>query len=197
MNALLTRVALGALLLACSVTALADIPRPDGNPRRPAPPPPAEFSTRFSISPDVRATEARLVIPRAVWQELRTQFDGGGQTANTAGSLRLGNTQTVLAGIFLSLACACGGLWLVRARRADGRAARVAFGLLLVASGGAAAGAAYANAGPPPVARSLTSRILIPEAQPYGVWGEVKIEIVDDSGPVRLVLPTGKDRGRE
>jgi hypothetical protein len=57
---------------------------------------------------------------------------------------------------------------------------------------GLAATAAYANAGPPPVARSLTSKILIEQAQWYGVYGDVKVEIVDDD-QIRLVLPKGKD----
>jgi hypothetical protein len=60
---------------------------------------------------------------------------------------------------------------------------------MILALCGAGTSLVYANAGPPPVARSLTSKILIPEAMPYGVWGEVKVEIVESGNGVTLVLP--------
>ena len=66
-------------------------------------------------------------------------------------------------------------------------------GVAALALCGAAATAAYANAGPPPVARSLTSKILIQDAQWYGVYGQVKVEVVDDDDQIKLVLPKGKD----
>jgi hypothetical protein len=62
-----------------------------------------------------------------------------------------------------------------------------------VALGGAAgATAVYANAGPPPVARSLTSKILIPDLSYWGASGTVKVEVVNDESLIMLVLPKSK-----
>jgi hypothetical protein len=73
----------------------------------------------------------------------------------------------------------------------------VAASLAAVALAGAAAGAVvYANAGPPPYARTLTSKILLPETTYYGgPYGNVKVEITDESGDyIELRLPEWKDK---
>jgi hypothetical protein len=67
--------------------------------------------------------------------------------------------------------------------------------LAFAALGGAAAGgvAVYANAGPPPAARSLTSKILSPDLSYWGASGVVKVEVANDESLIMLVLPKGKD----
>lgn len=144
------------------------------------------------IAPDREATEAKLVIPRAVWQQMRAGLDGDDAQSGVAATARFRNlsgAQTVLAGTFLSLAFAFGGVWLVRSRRQTDKLTRVALGVAVLAMASATASIAYANAGPPPVARSLTSQILIEQAQWYGVYGQVKIEIAEEGEQITLVLP--------
>ena len=186
-----------ALLAATSATALANLANPD-SPRKPSKS--ANVNARMSIEPSQEATEARLVIPRAVWRNLRAELEGpdaGTQAAALTGArFNAGGPQTAMAGLFLSLAFAFGGVWLVRARKSlSGRTRTAALGVALVMLAGAsAASIAYANAGPPPVARSLTSKILIPDAQWYGVYGQVKVELVDEGDQIRLVLPKPKEK---
>ncbi|HMF57061.1 MAG TPA: hypothetical protein VK619_12025 [Pyrinomonadaceae bacterium] len=182
------RIALAVLLMAASVPAMADVPNPNGHGTSRS----SNIKTFMHLSPDVRATEAKLIIPRSLLTELSAQADGHDSQSAAAVTRRIFNmngAQTVMAGIFLSLAFAAGGLWLVRSRVASGKPARAALGVALLALCGATAGVTYANAGPPPVARSLTSRILIQDAQPYGASGEVKVEVSDDANTVTLVLP--------
>jgi hypothetical protein len=185
--------ALGALLLATYPCARADVARIKEPEHK------GGVSVSMHIEPNYKATEARLLIPRSIWQDMKAQLDAN-DSATTTASARfhsLNGAQTVAAGCFLSLAFAFGGVWLVRARKGSGWR-RAALGLLLVVLGGASvAGIAYANAGPPPVARSLTSKILVPGAQPYGVYGQVKVEVVDDRSQITLVLPVGKDNNNE
>jgi hypothetical protein len=196
MKSLLRVCALGALLLLLALApARADVPRPRDD--KPKSPQGADITTQMHIEPNFKATEARLLIPRAVWQQMRAGLDG--DAAPAAGAVTrfstLGAAQTAMAGVFLSLAFACGGVWLMRARRKPAnKLTQAALGVALVALCGASAGIAYANAGPPPIARSLTSQILVPAAQPYGVYGRVKVEFTDDDySQITLILPTAKD----
>lgn len=177
------------LILACSSLALANIPNPDSIKR--------SSTTQMRVQPDEKAKEAKLIIPRQVWQQMKAQLDGEG-SQNTAAFARIFNmtgAQTIMSGLFLSLAFAFAGLWLVRSRRlasAQARAAALALALLLSIAG--AATLAYANAGPPPSARSLTTKILSPDLQWWGAYGRVKVEIVDEGDEIVLVLPKGKDK---
>jgi len=192
---------LALLFVVATPLAFADIPNPDKlNRNRPSK---AEFKVEMQIDTDEKAKEARLLIPRSVFQQLRAQADGADSqaTGSTAAArfFNMTGAQTVISGLFLSLAFAFGGVWLVRSRKGAERTARVAvLSLALLVAGGVTASVAYANAGPPPVARSLTSKILIPELQWWGAYGEVKVEIVDEGDDIKLVLPrrkiTDKDR---
>jgi hypothetical protein len=193
MNRLSKSCTLAALLLVALASARADVPKPRDDGHKPAKD--AQITTSMHIQTNYKATEARLLIPRAVWQQMRAELDG---TSAPAAGLRfaaLGGAQTAMAGIFLSLAFAFGGVWLVRGRKGTSRLRQGALGVAFVAlSVGATAGLVYANAGPPPIARSLTSQILVPGAQPYGVYGQVKVEFTDaDYNQITLELPRGKD----
>jgi hypothetical protein len=154
----------------------------------------------MAIRPDTEAKEAKLIIPRDVWQQMRAGLDGDdNQTAATASASlsNLGPTQTVMAGIFLSLAFAFGGVWLVRSRKTSAsRLTNAALGIAAVALCSATATVVFANAGPPPVARSLTSKVLLPELQWWGAHGQVKIELAEPGDEITLVLPKAKDETR-
>ena len=189
------RAALVALMLFATLTlAFADIPNPDRNNNRNRSSG-SDLKTEMRIATDEKVKEARLIIPRAIFQQMRAQLDGNGSqtAAATTRFFNMTGAQTVVSGIFLSLAFAFGGVWLVRSRKGAERTARaVALGVSLLLIGGITAGVAYANAGPPPVARSLTSKILIQELQWWGAYGEVKVEIVEEGNEIQLVLPRRK-----
>ncbi|MBC7929620.1 MAG: hypothetical protein H7Z38_03540 [Rubrivivax sp.] len=184
--------ALAAVLLATAVPAFANIAPP--NTGKGLSPKSSAFTTQMKIEPDEKVKEARLVIPREVWQQMKAGLDGpDSQNAALAGrTFNLGGTQTLMSGVFLSLAFAFGGVWLVRSRKQPARFGPAALCVIAFALCGAFAGAAYANAGPPPVARSLTSKILIEDLQWWGAYGQVKIEVSGDADRVTLILPRSK-----
>jgi hypothetical protein len=196
------RVALAWMVLMTATTlAFADIPNP--NQRSGNSSSKSDLKIQMQIDTDDKVKEARLVIPRAVFQQMRAQAEGTDSqrsaTTATARFFNMTGAQTIMSGIFLSLAFAFGGVWLVRSRKGAERTARVAaLSIALLLAVGVTAGVAYANAGPPPVARSLTSKILIPELQWWGASGEVKVQIVEEGNDIKLVLPkrqiTDKDR---
>jgi hypothetical protein len=182
--------ALGALFIVAFTSARADVARPKDEHNKPA-----NVIITMRIEPNYKASEAKLLIPRSMWAEMRAQLDGNdAQAAITSARFRsLSGAQTVVAGIFLSLAITFGGVWFARARKGTSKLtpAALCVGLLMLC--GTTASIAYANAGPPQVARSLTSNILVPGALPYGVYGKVKVELTDDDNQIVLVLPKGKD----
>jgi opacity protein-like surface antigen len=182
--------ALAALLLATAASAFADVRVPDKEKNRP--PKAQPFTALMMIDPNTKSTEARLLIPREVLQQMRAGLDGEDSRAAALAFFNTSGAQTVMAGLFLSLALAFGGVWLVRSR-GQKRLGPAALCVAALALCGAAATAAYANAGPPSVARSLTSKILIPDAKWYGVYGQVKVEVVDDDNQIKLVLPRPQD----
>lgn len=191
-----TRLALVTLLLLVgSVHALADVALPNSAKHRTGNN--STITSSMIISPDEKAKEARLLIPRDLLRQLQAGLDGNdaqSSAAATSGLSGLSGAQTVMAGIFLSLALAFGGIHLLRSRQQTDKLTRAALGVAILALCGASASLVYGNAGPPPVARSLTSKILIQDLQWWGAYGQVKVEIVEDSDQVRLVLPKAKEQ---
>ena len=188
-----TRIALGLLLLAASVPAFADIAPPDPNRNRPKDRP--KITARMHLQPDNQEKEARLLIPRDVLRQLQAAVsnESSNSSATAVNAFNLNGTQTVLAGLFLSLALVFGGVWFARSRATTtDKLTRAALCLAVLALCGATASIAYANAGPPPAARSLTSKLLIQEAQAYGASGEVTIEVVEEGQSITLILPRPK-----
>ena len=193
-----TPIAIIAFLLATVASAAADLPAPKSNNRKTPPNPTVRTDpaakiprTLMSIEPNGAATEARLVIPRSILTQLTAELDGDdSQTvAATNAVTTLSNTQTIMAGLFLSLAFGFGGIWFVHSRKRADKPTRAALGMAILALCGATASIAYGNAGPPPVARSLTSKILVSAAQSYGAHGQVKVVIVEEGNQIKLVLP--------
>ncbi|MDX1929131.1 MAG: hypothetical protein SFV81_21565, partial [Pirellulaceae bacterium] len=96
-------------------------------------------------------------------------------------------TGTIIGGVLLTLAAMLGGLWFIRSRKVS-TPNLAALTVLLLISGVGTASWVYANAGPPPEARSLTSKIL-----KYGfVTGELQVETTNDSDDIKLILPVAK-----
>ncbi|HEX7175510.1 MAG TPA: hypothetical protein VF240_09655 [Pyrinomonadaceae bacterium] len=191
-------IALVALLFAAAIPASANI-APPNVPTKP-PRQTTGAPVRMQLRPDADAKEAKLIIPRKVLQQLKAELDGGADPQTAAAAVassgsNLSSTQTAVAGVFLSLSLVLGGVWLAGSRAPGRRVSRVVSALAFAALGGAAASgvAVYANAGPPPVARSLTSKILAPDLSYWGASGVVKIEIANDESLIMLVLPKAKD----
>jgi len=192
-------VCLTILILTASLAAFADIARPDKSPNRVEKPKAAkQIDTVLQIRLDRDAKEARLLIPKKYAKELRAALNemesGENSNAavaeNTAGSFS--RTQTIVSGLFLSLALVFGGMWFVRSGKAATKSGKALVIFAIVAGAGSAATYVYANAGPPPSARSITGKIFSKSVNDYGyASGKIKLQISDDADDIypRLIVP--------
>jgi hypothetical protein len=189
----MSRTGLALILLAtATLPAFANIANPDRDKLKITKSP---EKTQMIIRPDDKAKEAKLIIPRKLLRQLNAELDGNASpdAATHSRFPNLNGTQTVISGLFLSLAFVFGGVWLARSRKTADKLTRAALGVAVLAVCGLTASIAYANAGPPAVARSLTSKILIQDAQWYGVYGQVKVETTGEADQIILVLPKAKE----
>jgi len=170
-----------------SVAALADIPKPSPARQRSA----IDSTLRIHLQRD--AKEARLIIPKSQIQQLRAQLeelDGGDATAGVAG-LTASKLQTILGGLFLSLAIVFGGIWLARSGKLTARSSAAA---VIITGFCAAATFVYSNVGPPPEARSITGKMFSQAVHLYGFGsGSVKLETSTDTDAIELIVPNPFD----
>jgi len=175
------------LVLLVSAAAFADIPRPDKSPK-----PQSGVPSTLEIKLDPNAKEATLIIPKSQVKQLRAELDAldddsGNTAAATGGISRI---QTIVSGAFLSLAFVFGGMWFVRSGRSATKAGKALIAMAVVAGIGSAVTLVFANAGPPPEARSITSRLFDKNLFfPYRfASGKIKIE-TSDKNFVQLIVP--------
>ncbi len=189
-----------AVLFIASLGAYADIapPKPAKTPK----PKPGVSSTLF-IKLDRNATEAVLRIPKSQVKQLRAELeqidDGEDNTASveTPAESSISRTQTIVSGMFLSLALVFGGIWFARSGKASGAKGKTLVALTVVT---AAASFVYANIGPPPEARSITSSLFTRSVHMYKqASGKIKVETTTDPNRsvIELIVPDPKSDGPE
>jgi hypothetical protein len=188
-------ICLSMIVLVVSVAAFADIARPEPA-KTPKAKPDGSIVTQMDIRLDSDATEARLEIPKAKIKQLRAQLDelddANDNTAAVTSPGSFSRTQTVVSGMFLSLAVVFGGMWFVRSGKAATKTAKTFVVLVTVAAIASAATFVYANAGPPSAARSITGKMFSDAVHMYGFgWGDVRLTTTSDDR-IRLVVPDPK-----
>lgn len=192
---LTSRATLAALFVLCMATlALADVRLPDEH--RPKGNSNSSNSRNANISRmTIEARDgvegSRLQIPRRVLRQLRADIDGeDSQVAAWFGG-GASPLQTVVAGVFLSLAVVFSGVWLVRTKRRAlaRRVATLAIALCALCATAAATAVVMANIGPPP--RTVYYPDTLPQAVQDGTMleGPVKVEIVDSGTEIKLIVP--------
>ena len=187
-----------ALTAVFSIAAFADV-RPPNTPKpTPAPKEKKTIDTNFRVSIQKDAKEARLLIPKDQIKALRAQLDGlDDDSQETAAFLSFSRAQTVIGGLFLSLAFVFGGVWLTRGARGGFKPNKAVVAGAVLLFVGAFAAASYANMGPPMEARSLTGKMFSPAVHVYKMgWGKVKVETSDDD-EIRLIVPDVPDDKKE
>lgn len=160
----------------------------------PATKPVKAIDTTLSIKLDSNAKEARLVIPKSQIKQLRAELelldDGTDNLAGTATGNDFSRTQTIVSGMFLSLAFVFGGAWFSRSGRLSTKGGKIAGAGMLVFAGSALATIVYGNAGPPPEARQITGKMFTQAVHMYGFGsGKIKLEASDEFRYATLVVP--------
>lgn len=174
------------------LTAFADIalpePKPTATPRtsnRALP------RARMLIESRKDAPEARLQIPQSILRQLRAEIESDSvPTTAAANASSPRQTQTIIAGVFLSLSLAFAGVFIARSRSRTTK--QVAVGALVVfAVAGALAFKALANARPPelPINAGSLPRATKPDEQLNGM---VRVEIVPEGSEIKLIVPAAK-----
>ncbi len=170
---LLAPACLGLGLLLCVSVATADIPVPPDGFNAPAQPE-AHAAPRLFIEVVDDAQQPQLVIPRDVWDGLRS----GAAPAADASGLAPAALQTVIGGLVLAAAAVAGGA--IALRRRSGAIAAAAACVVAVCS--LAARADLLPFGP-------AERRPAPAADRNGVEvGELSLELADDGDEVTLIL---------
>jgi hypothetical protein len=177
-----------------SVAGLADIRLPD----TPKPTPATKtksIDTRLTIKITKDAKEAKLIIPKSQLKELRAELDELDSGSDNTALSNFSRTQTIVSGLFMSLAMVFGGVWFVRSRKIDTKSAKVLVIGTMLFSTFAAATMVFANAGPPMETRSITNKIFS-ETLNTG-WGQasgkIKLEVSDKVSEPQLIVPDTKD----
>jgi hypothetical protein len=175
-----------ALIAGLAVIAFADVRLPD----TPKPKQSKSISTDIFIRIDKDAKEARLVIPKSQLKQLRAELEQMDDASETA-SLNFSKTQTVVSGLFLSLAFVFGGVWLARSRGKSETKTSKAFvigaGLFLT---GALTTIAFANIAPPLESRSITGKVFSESVHRFKkASGKIKLETSDGNDVIELIVP--------
>jgi len=182
------------LILLTSVVAFSDI-APERTPKPTPTPKTTPVSVLMSIKMDSNAKVATLSIPREQLKQLRAEIDQiDNENDNTAAATGIfSRTQTIVSGAFLSLAVVFGGMWFVRSGKSATKTGKTLVILAMIGFVGSAATFVYANAGPPPELRSISSTLFDKKA--FGYWtsamGKVNLT-VSDAQVIELNVPAPK-----
>jgi uncharacterized protein (DUF58 family) len=183
-------------ILVFSMTILADVRFPD----KPTPKPtPKGKQVEMSISVTSEVTEPTLVIKKGSIKELKAILDEAesiednlaivqdenNQNLEVVNNKSSGSVQTVIGGLFLSLAFIFGGVWFVR-----GKSSKTIAGLFLLGVFASATVMVLANVAPPRIFglnKSIFSEELSRRAS---ASGKVRVKITNESGSqVKLLIP--------
>jgi hypothetical protein len=182
--------------LCLTLAVLSIVSLANGAPPKATPKPKANKSieTTLLVRIDRNAKEAKLIIPKGQLKQLRAQLDDLDDSLDTTASLSFTKTQTIVSGLFFSLAFVFGGVWLARTGKIDTKAGKIlVIGSVLFLSG-AVATIVYANAGPPPEARTLTNKFFSQGVNSYKFGsGKIKLEVSETAQSPELIVPDVPD----
>jgi len=181
---------LTALLLMFAEAAFGDIARPQESPVKGTK---KSIETTLMIHLKHDAKDAILVIPKNQIKQLRAQLDeldSEPDTAAVSSTAVVGRTRTIVSGAFLSLALVFGGIWFVRSGKAATRTGKTLAIVTVLACVASAATYVFANAGPPPEARSITGKMFSQAVHIYGFGsGRIKVETATEGDSIDLIVP--------
>lgn len=179
------------LIALFSIAAFADIRLPDTPKPTATPKPQKSIDANMKITLDKNVTEATLIIPKSQIKQLRAQLDGLDDSSDEP-LLTFSRTQTIVSGLFLSLAFVFGGVWFSRSRKTDGKINKTLVVGAVLFFVGSAATLVFANGGPPQELGSISSKIFKRELFTYGwnyAYGKIKVKVSDNAREIELIVP--------
>ena len=180
-----------ALTVIFSSFALADIRLPD----TPKPKPVKSIDSTMTIRFDKKAKDATLVISKGQLKQLRAELEQLDNESNTASNTGFTRTQTIVSGLFMSLAMVFGGVWLTRSQKINTKVGKTLIAGAILFCVGSLATIAFANAGPPAELRQITSKLFDKKVFTYwnSAYGKIKIQVSENANGVELIVPEVKE----
>ena len=172
---------LSLLILLASVAVFSDIARPGKTPR--AKPTPKFRMTNTSMTMEItmqgNIAQTTLRIPKAQLKWLAEREENGDDSDNTAANAgSFSRTQTIVSGAFLSLALIFGGMWFVSSGKSATKKGKTLVILAVIGVVSSAATFVYANVGPPPQLRSISTNLF--DKKSFEGWnyasGTIRVE---------------------
>jgi hypothetical protein len=176
-----------------SIIGLADEVPPQSTPK---PDSKKSIDSFLNIRFDKNTKEAKLVIPKSQLKQLRAELEDLDNEQNTnAATTGFSRTQTVVGGLFMSLAFLFGGVWITRSRKIDTKSGKsLIVGAVLCCTGSLSI-IALGNAGPPAELRQITGKLF--DKKVFGYWksagGPVKVQVSDTAQYPELIVPDVPD----
>lgn len=151
----------------------------------------------MQIRLDENANEPVLKISKNQLKDLRAQLDELDDASDNSAALGgISRTQTIVGGMFLSLAFVFGGVLFARSKKTDGKTSKIIAAGAVLFLCGTAATFVFANAGPPPRLRSISGQLF--DKKVFGFWkrasGAIKIEVVENGDNVELIVPDKEEK---
>ncbi len=150
------------------------------------------------ITIDENATETVLKLNKSSVKQLRAALDEIDDAGDATAEVKTTNSpQTIIGGLFLSVAFVFGGVWMFRSKPS-----KTVVGVFLIGSIIVGTTFVFANIAPPMKIRKITNAVFSPEVNNSGyATGKIKIQIGDKksmSQDVELIVPKiGSDKDGE
>jgi hypothetical protein len=182
-------IGLFTLCLLLSTFAFADVRLPDTPTPKPTPKIKQTDAT-MRITMDKKATETVLKLNKSSLKQLRAAIDDLDDSNDATAEVRsVSSPQTIIGGLFLSLAFVFGGVWMFRAKPS-----KTVVGLFFIVSCVLTTTFVFANIAPPLGVRKFTNKTFSEEVNAYGyAAGNIKVEIGDSKSmtkDVELIIPS-------
>lgn len=152
----------------------------------------------MTIRLDPTAETAVLRLSKKQLKDLRAELDEADDASDTTAASVFSRTQTIVGGMFLSLAFVFGGVLFRRAKTGEKTVKTIAAGAILLAFASTAT-FVFANVGPPTQLRSISGKLF--DKKIFGYWkradGAVRIEVVEGDGRVELIVPDKEEKNNQ
>jgi hypothetical protein len=183
-------IALGSILFLCGVfTTIVSADSP------PMPSDPKGKTGSMLIKVDDKTKQAVLKLNKNQIKQLRAALDEADDANDSQTAFSPSRTQTIVSGLFLSVAFLFGGVWMFRAKPS-----KTIVGIFLLIVLSTATTLVFANAGPPSSLRTISSKMFSNELKSWRWgYGEVKIQVVnaqsmtDPNNAVELIVPQAEE----
>lgn len=153
------------------------------------------IETEMGIWVDYSVKEPTLVIPREQLQRLLEETSNS-SAANISSQNGISRTQTIVAGVFLSLAMLAGGIVITRSKKVNSKTAKTIVAGMVLIGAGTTATIIFANVGPPPVKLGINNKMFYQKegTTRFRISDKIKLKVDENNDQnIRLYVPVVRE----